>query len=178
MNGQYLVNGTSEKLLGVTLNHNLLLETHISCVISKVNSKLALLRRIKGCLPIETHKLFKGKAIRSPENRTHNLLSHPKWMCIQDRINYRQITMVFKSINGISSQHMSNMFNFATNRESTRQYNRKVLTVPPGKHKVVFEQSYRYISVQFWKKVKPEIRDSCSLNTFKLNYLKDYFHNV
>ncbi len=88
----------------------------VSCVISKVNSKLALLRRIKGCLPIETRKLFsnshillsymdfssnvwgnspyvqdlflaqkriaqtildiKEKAIRSPENRNHNLLSH------------------------------------------------------------------------------------------------------
>ena len=217
MNGQYLENVTSEKLLGVTLNHNLSWEEHISCVISKVNSKLALLRHIKGCLPIETRKLFsnahilsymdfcsnvwgnsphvqdlflaqkrvartildiKGKAIISPENRTHNLLSHLNWMCIQDRINYRQVTMVFKSINGLAPQYMSDMFNFATNRENTRQYNRKVLTVPPGKHKVVFEQSYKYSSVQLWNKVKPEIRDSCSLNTFKSNYLKDYFNNV
>ncbi len=53
MNGQYLENVTSEKLLGVTLNHNLSWEEHISCVIIKVNSKLALLRHIKGCLPIE-----------------------------------------------------------------------------------------------------------------------------
>ncbi len=70
------------------------------------------------------------------------------------------------------------MFNFATYRKNIRQYNRKVLTVPPGKHKVVFEQSYRYNSVQLWNKVKPEIRDSCSLNTFKLNYFKDYFNSV
>ncbi len=59
--------------------------------------------------------------------------------------------MVFKSINGLAPQYVANIFNFATNRENTRQYNRKVLTVPPGKHKVDFEQSYRYSSVQLWK---------------------------
>ncbi len=80
--------------------------------------------------------------------------------------------MVFNIIYGLASQYMSNMFYFATNRENTRQYNRKVPTFPPGKHKLVFEQSYRYSSLQ--NKVKPEIRDSCCLNTFKLNYLKDF----
>ncbi len=114
--------------------------TH-DCVISKVNSKLALLRHIKGCLPIETRKLFsnshillymdfcsnvwgnlflaqkrvaqtildiKGKAIRSSENRTHNLqlLSHLNWMYIPERINYRQVTMISKSINGLAPQYV------------------------------------------------------------------------
>ncbi len=101
------------------------------------------------------------------------MLSRLDWMCIQDRINFRQVTMVFQSINGLAPPYMANMFNFATNRENTRQYDRNVLTVPPGKHKVVFEQSYRYSSIQLWNKVKPEIRDICCLN-----YLKDYFNNV
>ncbi len=48
--------------------------------------------------------------------------------------------MVIKSVNGLSPQYISNMFNFPTNRENTRQYILKVLTVPPGKHKVVFEK--------------------------------------
>ncbi len=83
-------------------------------------------------------------------------------MCNQDTINYRQTPMVFKSINGMAPQYMSHMFNFATKRENTRQCNRNVVKVAPGKHKVVFEQSYRFSSVQLWNKTKPEIRDSCS----------------
>ncbi len=117
---------TYENVLGVTLNYNLSWEEHLNCFITKVNSKFALLRHIKGCLPIGIRKLFsnshilpyvefysnvwgnplyvkdlflaqksvdhtmlgiKDKAIRSPENRTCNLLSHLNWMCIHDRIN-------------------------------------------------------------------------------------------
>ncbi len=77
------------------------------------------------------------KAIRSTKNRTRNLLSHLNWMCIQGRINYMQVTMVLKHINGLTPQYMSHIFNFAANKENIRQCNRKVLTVPPGKHKVV-----------------------------------------
>ncbi len=66
--------------------------------------------------------------------------------------------MVLKCVSGLAPQHMPNMFNFAAIRENLRQCNNsKVLTVPPGQHKVVFEQSYRYSSVELWKKIKPEI---------------------
>ncbi len=47
----------------------------------------------------------------------------------KDRIYYKQITMVFKSINDLTPQ-------------------------------------------------SPEIRESCSLNAFRSNYLQDYFNNV
>ncbi len=58
MNGKYLENVESEKL-----NHNLSWEGHINGVVSKINRKLALLRRIKGCLPLATRKLFSNSHI-------------------------------------------------------------------------------------------------------------------
>ncbi len=56
MNGKYLENVESEKLLGVVVKHNLSWESHINGVVSYINRKLALLKRIKGCLPLATRK--------------------------------------------------------------------------------------------------------------------------
>lgn len=217
MNGQLLENVDSEKLIGMTVNNNLSWEPHIQGVIGKINSKLALLRRIKGCLPVVTRQMFsnshilpyldycstvwgdspyvqdlllaqkrvartildiKGKAIRDPENRTQILFSKLNWMSIQDRVDYRKATMVYKSLNNLAPEYMTNMFKYATNRQNTRQYTRKELQVPPGKHKQIFEHSFRFSSVYMWNSVKPEICDSCSLNSFKSRYLKDYFKYV
>ncbi len=63
MNGKYWENVESEKLLGVVRNHNLSWESHINGVFSNINRKLALLRRIKGCLPLAIHKLFSNSHI-------------------------------------------------------------------------------------------------------------------
>ncbi len=58
MNGKYLENVESEKLLGVVINHNLSWESHVTGGVSTINRKLALQRRIKRCLPLTTVKLF------------------------------------------------------------------------------------------------------------------------
>lgn len=58
MQGVPLENVNSEKILGITINNNLSWEEHINTIVSKINSKLALFRRIKGCLPYVTRKLF------------------------------------------------------------------------------------------------------------------------
>ncbi len=63
INGKYLENVESEKLLGVVINHNLLWESHINGVVSNINRKLGLLRRIKDCLPLPTRKLFSNSHI-------------------------------------------------------------------------------------------------------------------
>ncbi len=48
MNGQYLENVSTDKLLGVKNNHNLSWEEHINSIVRKINSKLALLRGNQG----------------------------------------------------------------------------------------------------------------------------------
>ncbi len=63
MKDKYLENVQSEKLLGVVVNHNLSWESHIHEVVSNINGKLALLRRIKGCLPLATCMLFSNSHI-------------------------------------------------------------------------------------------------------------------
>ncbi len=63
MNYKYLENVESEKLFAVVVNHNLSWESHINGVVSNINRKLALLRRIKGYLPLATRNLFSNSHI-------------------------------------------------------------------------------------------------------------------
>ncbi len=62
MNGKYLENVESEKLIGV-VNHNLSWKSHNNGVVSNINRTLALLRRIKGCSPLATCKLSSNSHI-------------------------------------------------------------------------------------------------------------------
>ncbi len=58
MDGKMLENVESEKLLGAIINKNLSWEEHIAKIVSTVNRKLALLRRIKNYLPTSARKTF------------------------------------------------------------------------------------------------------------------------
>ena len=221
MNGKYLENVESEKLLGTIINNNLSWEKHIDNVVKRVNSKLALLRSIKGCLPLVSRKMFsnthilpymdycssvwgdspyvsnvllaqkrvartildvQGKAMWEPENRTQVLFSKLNWMCIQDRIAFRKATMVYKSLNNLAPQYMGEMFNYVSTVKNTRQgaksCNNKDLEIPPGKHKMIFENSFGYSAIKLWNNIKPEIRNCTSLNSFKASYLRNHFKDV
>ena len=64
-NNDPLENISKEKLLGVNLNHNLSWEDHIYQLEKIINRKIALLRKIKCYLPIQTRKLFYNAHILS-----------------------------------------------------------------------------------------------------------------
>ena len=53
-----LENVISKLLLGITTNNNMLWENHANFTVSKINKNIALLRRIKRYLPLQTRKLF------------------------------------------------------------------------------------------------------------------------
>ncbi len=58
MGCENLQNVESEKNLGITINQNLSLAEHFKKTTDTVNSKVALLRKIKSFLPLSTRKLF------------------------------------------------------------------------------------------------------------------------
>ncbi len=106
----------------------------------------------------------KGKAITAPESRSHILLSKLGWMNIQNRLN------------NLAPQYMTNMFNYVPNTVNTRQlktsYNRKVLQIQTGTHKMIHVNSFAYSSVNVWNSILPEVRNCNSLSSFKAGYLK------
>ncbi len=97
----------------------------------------------------------KCKVIRDPENRSHLLFSKLNWMNIFKQIKFKKATMVYKCLNNLAPQYMCNMFNYVTNSHNTRQSAQKDLEVPPGIHKVLFENCFRYSAVNEWNNIKP-----------------------
>ena len=211
MNGESLENVTSDKLLGVTIDHNLSWKQHIQNIASLVNSKLALLRRIKRYMPLSTRKLFYDthilphmdycSTIWGSSPHVKNLLltqkraarvildirdiCHPskdmfrtlKWMPIHDRITYRKVTMVYKSLNDLTPPYMRNMFKYVkdTHGRTTRASVKNDLYLPPGKHKEVYTSSFAYSAALAWNNLGLNIRVKSSLNSFKDTYIKDYY---
>ncbi len=58
MGSENFQNVELEKILGITTNQNLSWAEHLKKITATVNSKVALLRRIKSVIPLSTHKLF------------------------------------------------------------------------------------------------------------------------
>ncbi len=121
-----------------------------------------------------------GKAIRAPENIYHILLSKLGWMNIQNRINFRKAVMIFKSLNNLAPQYMTNMFNYVPNTVNTQQlttsYNQKDLQIPTGTHKMIYVNILAYSSVKVWNSILPDVRNCNSLFSFKAGYLKHHFN--
>ncbi len=92
----------------------------------------------------------KGKAIRDTENRSHLVFSKLNWINIFNRVKFRKATMVYKCLNNLAPQYMYNMFSYVTNSNNTRQSAQRDVVVQPGTHKVLFENSFRYSTVNEW----------------------------
>ncbi len=83
--------------------------------------------------------------------------------------------MVYKCLNNLAPQYM---FSYVTNSHNTRESARKDLEVPPGTHKVLFENSVTYSAVNEWNNIKPYIHNCVSLNSFKMFYIKNHFNSA
>ncbi len=58
MNNNTLENVTSDRLLCVTIGHNMSCEKHITTIVSTIKRKLAFLKRINWCMPVSAWKLL------------------------------------------------------------------------------------------------------------------------
>ena len=105
------------------------------------------------------------------------MLKELNWMTVQDRINFRKVTMVFRSLNFLAPSYMTNMFKFVSdiNQRHTRSSNRNDLYLAGGRHKLIYMNGFYYSSVKLWNNLKTDIRCQRTLNAFKSSYLK-YFY--
>jgi hypothetical protein len=103
-----------------------------------------------------------------------------KWMPIKDRIEYRKVTMVYRSINNLAPSYMRNMFTFVrdVNRRNTRSSERSDLYLAGGRHKDVFIKSFAYSGAQLWNKLNKDIREKDTLNSFKSAFIRHYFNST
>ncbi len=99
------------------------------------------------------------------------------WMNIQNCINFRMAVMIFKSLNNLAPQYMTNMFIYVPKtRQLTTSYNRKDLKIPTGTNKMIYVNSFAYSSVKVWNSILRDVRNYNSLSSFKAGYLKQHFN--
>ena len=102
------------------------------------------------------------------------------WMSINERIEFRTATIVYRSINNLAPAYMSAMFKFTkdVSVRQTRSSCRNDLYIPSGKHKELYMKSFAYSGAELWNKLCPTIRSKSSLNSFKSTYIKHHFNNI
>ncbi len=95
-------------------------------------------------------------------------------MNIFNKVKFRKATMVYKCLNNLAPQYMCNMFSLLQIVTTLD----KNLEVPPGTHKVLFENSFQHSAVNEWNNIKPYIHNCVSLNSFKLSYINNHFKRL
>ena len=208
--GQTALDSVSEEcLLGVVVDQHLNWKSNTNSIYKKVNSRIALLRRIKCYLPLSTrrtyynayilphldyccsawgtsaniYKLFKlqKRAVRIMMDSDYNyptkeLFRYLHIMPLPDRIKYKNMCLVFKSLKHMVPSYMTDMFRFVNQRHSrvTRASSQNMLDVPRAKLNV-FKNTWSIQSAIEWNKLKIEVKSSETLVSFKSCYLRYYW---
>ncbi len=100
------------------------------------------------------------------------------WMPLRDRATYRKACMLYTSLNGLAPVYMSEMFKYVHESHSrdTRTSAHSYLSLPSGKHKDIYINSFAYSGGKIRNGIPTNIRNSVSLESFKGVYLRKYFN--
>ncbi len=93
-------------------------------------------------------------------------------------LTYRNACMMYKSLNGLAPVYMSEMFKYVHESLSMDTWTsaRSNLSLPRGKHKDIYINSFAYSGDKIWNVIPTNIRISVSLESFKGAYLRKYFN--
>ncbi len=91
------------------------------------------------------------------------------WMPLRDRVTNRKACMMYKSLNDLAHVYMSKMFKYVheSHARDTRTSARSNLSLPSGKHKDIYINSFMYSGAKIWNHIPTNIRKSVSLESFK-----------
>ncbi len=85
---------------------------------------------------------------------------------------------MYKSLNGLAPVYMSEMFKYVHESHSRdpRTSTHSNLSLPSGKHKYIYINSFAYSGAKIWNDIPTNIRNSVSLKSFKGAYFRKYFN--
>ena len=89
------------------------------------------------------------------------------WLPISYRIQYKILLLVYKCLNGMGPDYLSNMFHYAN-------YNHLIYLTEPGRVYTHYgERSFQKVGPKLWNELPLEIKNCMSLDSFKV-YLKTF----
>ena len=102
------------------------------------------------------------------------LLKTLHWLPIDNRIKYKILTYVYKTLNGLSPNYLSDCISIRVpSRTGLRSSQDKTCLEIPRCKKQIGDRSFRVYGPTLWNKLPQSLRTSPSINVFKHN-LKTY----
>ncbi len=87
-----------------------------------------------------------------------------KWVKIDDRIHYKKVQMIYKVLNGLAPQYLSDMYTLTSDvlLRPNRHSDNSTLYLPTGRNLQIFKDSFQYSSTEIWNNIPVEIREAQS----------------
>lgn len=93
------------------------------------------------------------------------------WLKVNERIMFKVLCIVFKSLHGAAPLYLQNMFNI--NSGKTRSRDSLTIVMPRFNSQKALNCTLRYAGAKMWNALPAEIRHICEFDLFKAN-LKTY----
>ena len=100
------------------------------------------------------------------------ILKYLHWLPIKQRIKYKTLLLVFKSLNNLAPSYLRNKLTLKS-QNSLRSSNQKLLIIPKKRLKSYGDRSFSTAGPKFWNALPNDMRQMTSLEPFK-SRLKTY----
>ena len=105
------------------------------------------------------------------------ILNNLHWLPVEKRITYKVLLIVFKCLNGLSPQYLSEPLIEYKPTRTLRSCSKKLLVVPRVNTKRYGERAFSVIGPRLWNSLPQNLRDITNLEHFKKN-LKTYLFKL
>ena len=99
-----------------------------------------------------------------------------KWMSFRDRIEYHTCVMVYKTLNNLTPEYITDLLSNVSNSHSQqlRSETRNMLRIPRS-HTASFDNSFSVTGPSAWNKLPIDVKSSPSLAAFKDSLTRHIF---
>ena len=135
------------------------------CIIWSRTSALNTNRLLK--LQKRAARIILGADIMTPSK---HMFKELQWLSFPQRVNYHTCLLVYKSLNGLAPEYLSQLFTKTSelHTRNLRSVNNDELRVPFARTNY-FEKSFSVEGAKQWNALPIKIRQISNINTFKTN---------
>ena len=101
------------------------------------------------------------------------LLMQLHWLPVEQRIRYKVLLIIYKSLNNLVPNYLADLFQPYTPPRSLRSIEKYLLHVPASRLKSFGDRSLMVYGPKIWNDLSLELRQQTSAGTFKMK-LKTY----
>ena len=109
------------------------------------------------------------------DDRSDDLFKTLNWSPLEKRLKCKRMTMLYKSLNGLAPQYLTDMFRHTNDvhYHSLRSTTRNNLFLEGGNTEF-HNKTFSYVAAKDWNELSNQCKNANSLNIFK-RYIQDFY---